>query len=904
MQNEPRPGSEPLAELLADAVTVLAEHGEAGLEEFLAAHPSQEPALRRRLELLRASGMLTSAPDEPVLPKQLGEFELGERLGSGGMGVVHAAFQPSLGRHVALKLIRPEHLYFPGARERFRREVEAIARLEHPGIVRVYSAGEEGGVPYYTMERVAGLSLDRLLRALRDREPAQLDERHVREVASGGTSGTGGTAAAAATSVRGRGLRWRELCCRWVCDLALAVDHAHRNGVLHRDLKPSNVIVTPELTVKLLDFGLASTQQATRLTRTGSQVGSLPYMAPERLRGDSAAIDERTDVYALGVTLFELLAMRSPFLHDGETEVQTRRRILDGDVPRLRAANPQVGWDLETVCATAMELEPARRYPSAAELARDLHNVLTLRPITARRLGPAQRLSRLARRHPAWTVGVALGSLAFLVAPTLFAVRESMAAQEIKRANDEARIELRTKDSILEFLNRDLLAAVAPEEAGRDVPMRAVLDRAAERIEGRFPDLPTVEAEIRETIGHTYTLLGDYAKAEPHLQRAIELSVQHRGPAHESTLECRRQLALLYARQNRLADAARIGADVVAGCEASLGPEHSDTLTAKNNLALVLLRQARFDEAEPLLRSVVDVRRRLLGDDHRHTLASIANLGLLYFESGRPKEAEIWWKLDLDGSQRALAPDDPDLLVTLLNWANLQTVLGRDEDSRAIHADLVERSTRVHGARSAWTIDRISGLAAAECRVGDHKGALARIADALERCSELPPHHPSLAHAQLVQAQIRAKAGQPERALEEIESTIETLRNAPDHRPTQLERAEVARVELLLVLGRCEDVVRSCLQLAARVDPARQRSTRAAEIATYHGKALLALGRHVDAARTLSEAEALWRETAPRHELVPQVHAALVDALSAEGRATEAAAWRETAREWSEGVHR
>ncbi len=898
MPNEPGSASQSLAELLADAIAALTEHGESGLDEFLAGHPAQESALRRRIDLLRASGMLGPPPDEAQMPKQLGEFELGPRLGSGGMGVVHAAYQPSLGRQVALKLIRPEHLYFPGARERFRREIEAIARLEHPGIVRVYSAGEESGVPYYAMERVAGLSLDRLLRELRDQDPSQLDERIVRDTIAAAC----GLPAPAPEG--GRGLRWRELCCRFACDLALAVDHAHRNGVLHRDLKPSNVIVTPELAVKLLDFGLASTQQSVRLTRTGSQVGSLPYMAPEQLRGNSAAIDERTDVYALGVTLFELLAMRSPFLHDGETEVQTRRRILDGDVPRLRAVHPQIGWDLETVCATAMELDPARRYPSAAELARDLHNVMTLRPITARRLGPARRLSRLARRHPAWTVGVALGSLAFLVAPTLFAVRESMAAQEIKRANDEARIELRTKDSILEFLNRDLLAAVAPEEAGRDVPMRAVLDRAAERIEGRFPDLPTVEAEIRETIGHTYTLLGDYAKAEPHLQRAIQLSVQHRGPAHESTLECRRQLALLYSRLQRLGDAAKIGAEVVAGCEASLGPEHSDTLTAKNNLALVLLRQARFDEAEPLLRSVVDVRRRVLGDDHRHTLASIANLGLLYFETGRPKEAEIWWKLDLDGSRRALAPDDPDLLVTLLNWANLQTALGRDEDSRAIHADLVERSTRVHGARSAWTIDRISGLAAAECRVGDHTGALARIADALERCSELPPHHPSLAHAQLVRAQIRAKAGQPERALDEIESTIETLRNAPDHRPIQLERAEVARVELLLELGRCEDVVRSCMQLAARVDPARQRSTRAAEIATYHGKALLALGRHVDAARALSEAEALWRETAPRHELVPQVHAALVDALTAEGRATEAAAWRETAREWSEGVHR
>jgi serine/threonine protein kinase len=168
---DPRtPAADDLAQALTEAVTILADQGDAALQAFLAARPVMAPELEKRLELLRATGMIGDrSPAAEAIPARLGEFELGERLGGGGMGVVYAASQPSLGRQVALKLIRPEHLYFPGARERFRREIEAIAKLEHPGIVRVYCAGEDRGVPYFAMERVEGVSFDRLLEMLRGR---------------------------------------------------------------------------------------------------------------------------------------------------------------------------------------------------------------------------------------------------------------------------------------------------------------------------------------------------------------------------------------------------------------------------------------------------------------------------------------------------------------------------------------------------------------------------------------------------------------------------------------------------------------------------------------------------------------------------------------------------------------
>jgi serine/threonine protein kinase/tetratricopeptide (TPR) repeat protein len=889
---EQSPAAEELARALTEAVAILESQGEPGLRAFLDSKPVLAPEIARRLALLRDSGMLEGEEATALVPERLGEFVLGERLGGGGMGVVYAASQPSLGRQVALKLIRPEHLYFPGARERFRREIEAIARLEHPGIVRVYCAGEDGGVPYFAMERVAGLSLDRLLGMLRDRAPAELDERAVRQL----VAPTGGEASV--VEMRGRGRRWSELCCRWLCDLALAIDHAHRHGVLHRDLKPSNVIVTPDLSVKLLDFGLASTREGSHLTRTGSQVGSLPYMAPEQVEGRGADIDERTDVYALGVTMYELLTLHSPFLHDGESEEQTRRRILEGAAPPVRARNPSVPWDAETVCAVAMDPVPQRRYASAADFARDLHNVLELRSIAARRPGPARRLARLARRRPAWAVGILLGSLIVLVGPTLWAIREKIVGAQISKANQEARIELQTKDGILRFLNDDLLAAVAPDEAGRHVPMREVLDRAAVRIEGRFTDLPHVEAAIRETIGHTYTLLGAHEQAEPHLLRAAALFAEHRGPSHPLTLQSRRQLAHLYSEQDRLPEAAALGAEVVRATEAALGPEHADTLTAKNNLGLVLLRMGRFDEAEQLLRAVVDLRRRLLGDEDRTTLASIANLGLLYYNSGRPILAEPWWRLDLEGSRRVFGADHPDLLVTLNNWASLQTLLGNLEDSRTLHEELVERAERVHGAEHSFTIDRLRDLGIVLGRLGENARARHLVEDALVRCRGLAPDHRSVLGVREALAHVQASAGDLPAALATIDQALADLHASTTPQPVGIQRFELMQVGILLKLKRWEEAAAQGARTASAIEAAGISNTHLAEAKTYLGVSLLELGRTGDAERALLEAEAGWRAHSPRDSDVALTHRSLIRLYETSGQAEKAATWRETARQW------
>src|SRR5882672_702531 len=314
------------------------------------------------------------------VPERLGNFRLIERLGAGGMGVVYRARDEVIDRDVALKLITPEHLFFNEARERFRREVESAAKLNHPGVVPVYSVGEEHGLPFFTMELVEGRSLAAVIEALRERAPQSLSGADLREAILGGARSFHDSSSSTDTTQAFAGT-WVQACCRLALQVAEALQHAHERGVLHRDVKPSNIVITPSGRAMLLDFGLASDQQADRITRTGSQVGSLPYMPPERVRGGLSESDARGDVYSLGVSLFELLALRLPFAR--KTIQELISAISAGDHASLRELNPAVPWDAATVCSTAMERDPERRYATAGDFARDLRNLLELRPITA-----------------------------------------------------------------------------------------------------------------------------------------------------------------------------------------------------------------------------------------------------------------------------------------------------------------------------------------------------------------------------------------------------------------------------------------------------------------------------------------------------------------------------------------
>ncbi len=415
-------------ELLVACLDRLEREGPRAVDDVCREQPERAGALRSALAAIERLGLAqaATAAGEARVPERLGPFRLRSRLGGGAMGVVYLAEQEPFGRTVALKLVRPELVFFERGRERFRREAEALARLAHPGIVPVWAWGEDDGVPWIAMEPVDGASLADVLAARQGRDPASLRAADLAPPGAVALDRASGEPVPAAS-------RWDEACARAVACVALALQHAHERGVLHRDIKPGNVLLARDGRVLLGDFGLARADDASRLTASGSEIGSLPYLAPELLSGASAATPA-SDVYALGVTLYELLTLQLPF--SDPTPEALRHAILQGCAQEPRRLNPRVTWELQTVCAKAMEVEPGRRYARAVDLAEDLQRLLRRQPIAARPAGALLRARRWAQRNPPVAVALAAGALVTALSVT-FAVEQGAARRRTESALDD-----------------------------------------------------------------------------------------------------------------------------------------------------------------------------------------------------------------------------------------------------------------------------------------------------------------------------------------------------------------------------------------------------------------------------------------------------------------------------------
>ncbi|MBL9079737.1 MAG: protein kinase [Planctomycetes bacterium] len=425
-------------DLLAELFARPDAEWKSGLDDVCRRHPDRAADLRRRFAHLERCGIASPVParEHGDPPRRLGPYRLVRRLGDGGMGTVWLAQDEALGREVAIKTIRPERLWFDKARERFQREIEAVARLRHPGCVQIHQVGAADGVPWFAMEYVAGANAQQIIEALRERLAttpiAHLGGQDLAAVLRQGDP----PLASASSELFAE--PWVRVALRIVLGAAEALAHAHTRGVVHRDLKPSNLMVTPEGRVVVIDFGLAVAAGTSSLTGMGSQLGSVPYMAPEQLRGDAASIGVRTDVRALGLCLCELLTLQPTFA--AKDEPMLRSAILDGTRADVRSANPAVGRDLEVVIARALHVDPEQRYASALDFAADLAAVLDDRPVQARRDALGARLSRWMRRRPAVATASGLLLLGVLVVPTIVTFAIADERDRARAAESEARL--------------------------------------------------------------------------------------------------------------------------------------------------------------------------------------------------------------------------------------------------------------------------------------------------------------------------------------------------------------------------------------------------------------------------------------------------------------------------------
>ncbi|MBK8180291.1 MAG: protein kinase [Planctomycetes bacterium] len=489
------------------------------IEQACADHPEHAQALQRRFAFLREAGLDDRDAEAAPLPERFGDFQPVERLAAGGMGVVYRARQISLDRPVALKLVRPELLYFDGARERFRREAASIAQLEHPGIVPIYAAGEVDGVPYLAMPLIEGCTLAEALGVVAGRAPESLAgvdllaaardrAQSSRESASLPSGFEAGWVKAAATVTR---------------DVALALAHAHSRGIVHRDVKPSNVLLGSDGRARLIDFGLTGSESSDGLTRAGSYLGTLHYMSPERLRGERG-VDVRSDIYSAGVMLYELLALQVPFQAESRGELE--RRVQDGRIDALRGRNRRVNADLESVCLEAMALEPRNRYPDAAALAGDLDRWLAGLPVRAKPPGVAARALGWARRHRALTAALLLGALLLFGVPALLYNLERRHGMELSRSLEAERaalLDMRVANEIITGVLRDASPAHGD---GHVVTLVESLEKMA-RLAASGDNAPRARAGVLSMLGQIHLSRSDYDSAERLLTDAERQLVEH-----------------------------------------------------------------------------------------------------------------------------------------------------------------------------------------------------------------------------------------------------------------------------------------------------------------------------------------------------------------------------------------
>jgi tetratricopeptide (TPR) repeat protein len=631
-----------------------------------------------------------------------GRYKLLQKIGEGGMGEVWLAEQREpVRRRVALKLVKTG-MNTREVMARFESERQALALMDHPAIAKVFDAGSTPeGVPYFVMEYVAGAPITTYCdnHRLTTRERLELFMR--------------------------------------VCE---GVQHAHQKAVIHRDLKPSNILVTEvdgKAAAKIIDFGVAKalTQRLTAdtiFTRVGAMIGTPEYMSPEQALSSGEDIDTRTDVYSLGIILYELLAGAPPIelrkiafeeflrrLREEEpekpsTKIRTHDAATSTELARKRQTEPaalaqQVRGDLDSIALKALEKDRSRRYGSPSDLAADVGRHLRNEPVLAVPPSVAYRARKFARRYRAALATAAAFVLVLIVAAGIN-IRQRI------RADSEAAV----AQAVNDFLQNDLLAqASSVAQSGRsikpdpDLKVRTTLDRAAARITGRFDRQPEVEAAIRDTIGQTYLDLGLYPEARKQLERALELEERVMGAEDPKTLKTISRLAHSASLQSKWTEAENLYSQAVRGQRRVLGPEHADTLSSMSTLADVYRWEGKYAQAESLFNQVLPIQRRVLGAEHRDVLYSMSGLGTVYSRQGKYIQAERLQGQILDTELRVWGADDPDTLASSNDLANTYFGEGKYAQAEALYRRAMEASRRVRGIEHPNTLTDVTNLALA-----------------------------------------------------------------------------------------------------------------------------------------------------------------------------------------------
>jgi serine/threonine protein kinase/Flp pilus assembly protein TadD len=775
--------------------------------------PSHEPTIDETSEGLEPTTPTVPSAGAARFPSSIGGYRILRHLGEGGMGVVYEAQQQRPKREVALKVIRGGAFVDEERVKMFEREAQTLARLRHPGIAGIYESGRtEDGQHFFAMELVRGPTLRQFLQ---------------------GDDG--------ATETAGVDERLR-LFLR-ICD---AVNYAHQRGVIHRDLKPSNILVPPEGSetsspgtgpgVKILDFGLARITDtdvalSTVVSEIGKIKGTLPYMSPEQVKGNPDLIDLRTDVYSLGVILYEMLTGQRPHDVDAGAFHEGARIICEeppAPLARSWRGNRRPERDLETIVAKALEKDPGRRYQSVASLADDVRRYLEDEPILARPPSAVYQLRKMIARHK---IGFAF-AVSMVVMLFAFGVAMAVQAGRIARERDRANLEAETARQVSGFLT-DLFKVPDPGESkGNTVTAREILDRGAEKIRTELPDRPEVRAGLMETMGEVYSNLGLYDQAaqlidevqqirldlypgdHPDVVRVLFLQSQMqqlRGDYAESerlareALEMQRRvdpqdgvaianglqfLAVALKQQDRLDEAEEHYRDALALRIAEHGERDDRTASTLTSLAELLRVKNELDEAETLHRRALEISREVHDGVHPTVLTSLGNLALVLQAKEDPDGAEVILRDSLEATRRLYGDEDPRVARVMNNLAAL--IRDKDpEEAESLHRQALAMRRKLLGENHPEVASSLNNLAVLLQHQGERVEAeqLMREALAISRAL-LGDEHPRVGISLYNLGRLLYRKGDYAAAIAPLEEALPLVRRSspPGHwRPGNLQ---------------------------------------------------------------------------------------------------------------------
>jgi non-specific serine/threonine protein kinase/serine/threonine-protein kinase len=602
--------------------------------------------------------------------------------------------QQPVKRKVALKIIKPG-MDSKAIIVRFEAERQALALLDHPNIAHIYDAGAtEDKRPFFAMEYVEGLTITEYC----DKHRLTIKER-------------------------------LDLFLK-VCQ---AVKHAHQKGIVHRDIKSSNILVSHQdgrPIPKVIDFGLAKAirgvlSERTLVTEQGQLLGTPEYMSPEQVDIANEDIDTRSDIYSLGVLLYVLLTGVLPFDSEilREGGVENIRQIIRGAEPktpstRLRSLGDQAQYvaenrqtevtilvrrlqrELEWIPIKAMRKERSERYQSASELAEDIESYLEGSALIAGPPSTIYRLKKIAKRNRALITGIA-AVIAVLIAGTIvsttFAIRAERQAKASQAIND--------------FFVNNLFSPTNPAwGTNREVTVEMLMDVAAERLEGKFATEPIIEASIRQSIGYTYSSLGNFEAAESNLKRAIKLRRESVGIKNLESLRLMMGLAWVYVDYEMYDEAEELLVEAIDGMRQVLSDVDWYLLEAISRLAWVYCWQGRFEEAEKLQAGALEVVQRKLGPEHRYAPNHMEGLAYLYFKQDRHEEALELYRKALEISRRHIEENKSETTNITRGLAWLYTELGRYSEAKDLYLRALDLRRQRHGDESRSTIVSVGDL--------------------------------------------------------------------------------------------------------------------------------------------------------------------------------------------------